>query len=136
MSTLGIRRRTEWTLAMIIITLGLLPVVGTGQEEGADRIERVKRDELGSGQLALLSGRTVGVAIERWMLGGGLSLDRLPIDGDAFLVIHLRGGQLITVIGDERVLRQEGDYWSVPRDVVMAVETDDDSAVLEVTIVR
>ncbi|MEO0423992.1 MAG: hypothetical protein AAF184_16760 [Pseudomonadota bacterium] len=134
MSSWRAPRSPSRALLLGILALTLAPSLVVGQTDRQQ--ERVTRYELAAGQLSLRSGNTVGVAIERWMLGGGLRLERLPLDADATAVLHLRGGRLTTIVGAQRVVRSEGDYWTVPRGQAMGVETDDDSAVLEVTFIR
>lgn len=74
------------------------------------------------------------VTIRQWSIAGGVRITRFPEEG--FLVIELRGGQLITTINRERREREDGEIWTVPAGTAMTIETGRDMAILEVLAVK
>ena len=74
------------------------------------------------------------VTIRQWSIAGAVRVTRFPEEG--FLVIELRGGQLITTINGERREREDGEIWTVPAGAAMTVETGRDMAILEVLAVK
>ena len=74
------------------------------------------------------------VTLRHWSIAGSVRLTRFPEDG--FLIVELRGGHLVTVIGGERRERLDGDIWTVPADATMSIETGNDMAVIEVMAVK
>ena len=77
----------------------------------------------------------VRVTIQNWSFGGGLKIDELKLPLRGTVVVHLRGGELTTVINGKRERRQEGDYWTVDPGVSMGIETGDDSATIQTVLV-
>jgi redox-sensitive bicupin YhaK (pirin superfamily) len=76
----------------------------------------------------------VDVSIQKWIVNGGTRVGLPRVDRGAVLVQLMAGS--LTVIGkDSRVIRMEGDRWTVPQGQELAVEAGDDSAVLMVTVV-
>lgn len=75
---------------------------------------------------------TLEVEIRNITLAGGAKMERIRLKGKAALILQLRGGELVTVIDGERRERREGEFWTVSPDQSMAIETEDDSAVVSV----
>ena len=46
------------------------------------------------------------------------------------MVVELRGGTVVTIIGGKRVKRRPAEFWTVPAASSMALETEDDSAAI------
>jgi hypothetical protein len=81
-----------------------------------------------------LQGRELRVVIRNWGLPNGQQIPQFPQEG--FLIAQLRAGTLTTVINGERQERHEGEFWTVPTDSSMSVETGDDLASLQTVAVR
>ncbi len=79
--------------------------------------------------------KTVRVVVQQWSIGGGLELEELPLEAHGLLVAQLRGGELTTLIGGERVERREGEFWTVPPGAKMGLATEDDTAVLRLAVI-
>lgn len=97
-------------------TLGVAPELAPGVDVTADMTEPRR------------------LVIHNWIVPGGTEIERFPVEG--FAVVQLRGGELVTVIGGERQERAEDEFWVIPAGATMAVETEDDSAVLQTIAVR
>lgn len=78
--------------------------------------------------------RTVQVVIRNWTIPNRQRLARFPQDG--FMVVHLRAGEVITVIDGQRQARREDEIWAVPAGASMSVETGTESASLQTVTVR
>lgn len=91
-----------------------------------------------TGTLTLLTkqgqSRNLSVAVRHWAIRGGQKIDRFPEEG--FKVVQLLAGSVTTIMDGRRMDRREGEFWTVPAGVPMAVETRDDTAVLHVMTVR
>lgn len=79
--------------------------------------------------------RNVRVDVRNWIIGSGMRIDELPLPFRGLMVVQLRGGELTTVIDDERQERLEGEIWTVPAGVAMRLETEDDSAIVQTVVV-
>jgi hypothetical protein len=79
--------------------------------------------------------RTVRVDIRLWDIAGGQRLNALELPFRGLVIAELRGGSITTVIGGRRVERRAGEIWSVPAGTTMQLETGDDSATLQVTVI-
>lgn len=77
----------------------------------------------------------VDVSIQKWIVNGGTRVGLPRVERGAVL-IHLMAGSLAVIGKDSRVVKVEGDRWTVPQGQEVAVEAGDDSAVLMVTVVR
>ncbi len=104
-------------------------------ERGESSGGRVKYFQLFSGETPLRDGAVVRLDIRRWTIGGGLELERLPMENRGLMIVQLRGGEIATTINGVRQERREDDYWTVPAGASMALETEDDTAILETTVV-
>ena len=49
--------------------------------------------------------------------------------------MELKAGDLTRVIDGERQERREGEFWTVPKGARLVLETEDDSAVVEATVI-
>ncbi len=126
-------------LVLVALAASLLPVdLGTAQvgQPVVSNEGRVRYFPVFSGESRLRSGETVQLDIRKWSIGGGLQLDALPMEADGVMIVQLRSGELTTTINGQRQQRRENDYWTVPSGARMGVATEDDTAVLETTVVR
>jgi len=78
--------------------------------------------------------RALDITIRRWSLVAGQSLDPFPERGH--LIMHLRAGQVATVIDGKREQRKEGDFWEVAPEQSCRVEVTSEMATLEVTAIK
>jgi quercetin dioxygenase-like cupin family protein len=81
-----------------------------------------------------LQDRQLRVIIRNWGILNGQQIPQFPQEG--FLIAQLRNGSLTTVIDGERQERHEGEFWTVPADSSMSVETGNDLAILQTVAVR
>jgi hypothetical protein len=77
----------------------------------------------------------VRVDIRLWSIAGGQRIAALPLPLRGLTVLELRGGRFTTVIDGQRVSRSLGEIWSVPAGTPVHVETGDDMATLQTTVV-
>lgn len=77
----------------------------------------------------------VHVAVHLWTIRGGQRHAALELPGKGTLVAQLRAGTLTTLIGDLRQERKEGEFWTVPAEVSMGVETGQDTAMLQTVLI-
>ena len=77
----------------------------------------------------------VRVDIRLWSVAGKQRLDTLDLPFRGLLVVELRAGRVTTTIGGKRVERREGEIWSVAAGTTMQVETGDDMATLQTTLI-
>lgn len=108
-------------------------VTSTIRFAGAAQVRREEAKTLKSADPLALE--PVNVEIRNWTIGGGLKLEKLDVPSNGTLVVQLRAGEMTTIIEGERVERREGDFWTVEAGQVMAVETEDDTAILQTTFV-
>jgi len=61
---------------------------------------------------------------------------RLPrVGGGGTMVVHVRAGSLTTVIDGKRQERLADQFWVVPSGAEMAIETGEDSAIIQVVTI-
>jgi hypothetical protein len=77
----------------------------------------------------------VRVDIRLWSLAGAQRIDTLDLPFRGLLVVELRAGRIATIIGGRRVERREGEIWSVPAGTTMQLETGDNMATLQTTLI-
>ena len=75
------------------------------------------------------------VDIRLWSIRGHQRVAGLVLPLRGVMIVELRAGEVTTIIGGRRVERREGDIWTVPEDAVMQLETEDDTAVIQTTVV-
>lgn len=79
---------------------------------------------------------SVLVEIRQWSFAGGQRVDSLAAPAAGVLIVELRGGRLTTVIDGRRLERRVGEIWSVAPGRTMRIETGDDMATIQTTLVR
>jgi quercetin dioxygenase-like cupin family protein len=115
---------------------GLLVLASTFAQQQQNQL--VRSSAVFEGKTRLRDARTKGelrdvdVKIQNVAIVGGQKLESFGLRSDAIRIVQLRGGELITIIGGKRQERQEGEFWTVPAGVSMAVETQDDTASIQV----
>lgn len=115
---------------LVGLLLGLLLTAPRAQTRSPD-IQRIERFH-GSVRLA---GKDVRVAIDTWLVPNGATIENLPLPLRGNTVMELRGGSVVTVIDGNRVKRTAGDFWTVPAAAPVRLETENDSAALQSTVV-
>jgi hypothetical protein len=122
-------------LVPLVALLALLHAIGSAQQPAkdtpTDRVQRIPRFA-GTTQL---EGKEVRVSIDTWQVLDRTKLDALKLPLQGVTVVELRGGHLYTVIQGKRERRETGDFWTLPSEVDMGIETEDDSAALQTTTV-
>jgi quercetin dioxygenase-like cupin family protein len=126
--------------AIAVLSTALLSPQAWSQKDEVERYQAedapVKLFDLFSGELQLLE-RDDGVRVEvrNWSIAGGTRLEDLPLRSAGLLIVQLRGGELTTIIGDEKRERREGEYWTVPSGMAMGLVTTDDAAIIQIVVV-
>lgn len=111
--------------------LGLMPL-STRAQAAVDAVRTpVPLRSIEEATTITIDGRAqpLRVAIRQWSLVSGREIERFPIDGD--VLVHLRAGQITTLIGGQRQERIEGDFWLVSTDTPMSVIVKTEMATLE-----
>jgi quercetin dioxygenase-like cupin family protein len=75
------------------------------------------------------------VDMRQWSIAGGQRLASLRLPFRGLLIVELRAGEVTTIINGERVMRREGEIWSVPAESTMQLETGEDAAILYTTLI-
>lgn len=102
------------------------------QERGLGPIrERI----LFQGETAARGAAPTRLDIRIWSIGGRQRLAGLRLPFRGLTIVELRAGDLTTVIDGRRVERREGEIWSVPAGSAMQLQTDDDTAVVQTTLI-
>ena len=78
--------------------------------------------------------KEVQVVVRNWIIDNRRKIARFPEQG--FLVVQLRGGEVVTTIDGERRERKSDEFWTVPAGSTMSIETGDDSATLQTIAIR
>lgn len=73
----------------------------------------------------LIQGRVV---VQDWMIANG---ETKEIQHQGLLIVHLRGGSLVTEIEGKRKAWREDSFWSVPAGKHLIVQTARDSVMLQ-----
>jgi hypothetical protein len=79
--------------------------------------------------------REITVTVEKWLLNERSRVE-LPSAPDGMLLVYLMSGSLTTISDSERRLRHEGERWTIAPPGAGIVQTDQDSAVLTLTLLR
>jgi hypothetical protein len=80
--------------------------------------------------------KPVQVDLRTWILGPGLRNEQLPLPPDATVIVELHGGELETLVGNQRAARQPGAIWRVRPGERITFSTGDDSATLTTLVLR
>jgi len=122
-------RWSGWLLA-----LGLIVTRAGAAQQPPDSLRGVQSEVRFQGWIPLQTpaGRdSAWVEIRNWMIRGGAKLDRLDLPKRGLLIVHLRAGQVTTIISGKRIVRQDGQVWTVPEGVVMGLETGREEAIIQ-----
>ena len=80
------------------------------------------------GSLSFRSAEGVAVVMQQWQIANGETAE-IPHQG--LLIVQLRGGEVVTEIGDQQNEWHVGSFWSVPAGKRLIVHTARDSALLQ-----
>ena len=131
-------RIQHYIVALVIAGLGVLIGCGraTAPEKPPPPLRSMDRFR-GQVQITTPEGpRKVGVSFHKWIVNNHQKLDQLPVEPrGGMLVVQLGAGRLTTIIDGRRQERSEGEFWTVPAGQTMAIETGDDSVVLQGMII-
>jgi quercetin dioxygenase-like cupin family protein len=116
--------------------LALAAAVTPAAAQGVRPAPPVQIREQFTGVTRLRTGDSVRVAIRTWSIAGGQRIAALELPFRGLAIVELRAGSAVTVINGRRTTRREGELWVVPAGTAMGVETDDDMAVVQVTVVE
>ena len=72
------------------------------------------------------------IQVRQWIIDGG---QKASIPTRGMMLIELKAGDLTTITDGNRQERREGEFWTVPRGAKLVLETEDDSAVIETTVI-
>lgn len=78
--------------------------------------------------------RQLHVVVRNWIINNRQRIPRFPESG--FMIVQLRGGEVITIIDGKRQERTMNEFWTVRAGATMAIETGKDKAVLQTMAVR
>jgi len=130
--------RKTTTVLSIAVALAVAPApVSFGQEPARERYrtppeQALARSERFAGTVEIGGepGRRVQAVLTNWIVANDAALDRFPVSG--LTVFEVRGGEVAVRVddGEEREYR-EGEWWVVPAGSTLALETEDDSVVLQ-----
>jgi hypothetical protein len=82
-----------------------------------------------------LGGNDTRVAIDTWLLPNRYKIEALELPLRGLTVLEVRGGSVVTIIDGQRRKRQAGEFWTVPAGVQIGLETEDDSAAIQTTVI-
>ncbi|HJR40795.1 MAG TPA: hypothetical protein VJ812_01835 [Gemmatimonadaceae bacterium] len=127
------------TLRALAMALWVAPLGGAlaqgAPAQGASPVQSLARFEGTTTTRVGARADSVRVDIRDWILAPGLRLSALEIPLRGLMIVELRGGTVTTVIDGRRVRRTPGEIWSVPAGSTMQIETGDDMATLQTTVV-
>jgi hypothetical protein len=109
----------------------LLPLTAPQAQTRSPDIQHIERFR-GSVRLA---GKDVHVAIDTWLVPNATTIENLQLPLHGNTVMELRGGSVVTIIDGNRLKRAAGDFWTVPSTSPVRLETENDSAALQSTVV-
>jgi hypothetical protein len=118
-----------------LVWFAIAAAFGVAQE--APRVVPPKAVERFAGKILLREPQPheISVSIHNWIIRGGQKIAALELPAKGTLLVQLRGGSLLTVIAGRRQQRKEGEFWTVPAGAAMGIETGDDSAIIQTTII-
>ena len=77
----------------------------------------------------------VTVSVHNWIIHGGQKNYTPPFPAQGFVIAQLMQGEAATIINGQRQERREGEFWTVASEKMMAIETEDDSAIIQTIII-
>lgn len=78
---------------------------------------------------------SVRVDIRLWSIAGGQRIAALDLPFRGLMIVELRGGRVTTILDGRRVERRVGEIWSVPVGSTMQLETGEDMATFQTTVI-
>jgi hypothetical protein len=125
--------------AAMVVLLALTPALAQEQQPP----QALRRSSVFEGTTRLRTAEPGGTArladiriqVDDWIINQRQKVEALPLQYSTILIVQVRGGDVITVIGGQRQHRKEEEYWTVPAGTVMGLETGDDSVTIETVAV-
>jgi len=103
---------------------------------GATAAVAVRQQFQGAAEMRINNrAQPVRVDIRLWSLANSQRLAALELPFRGLVIVVLRAGSVTTTIGGRRVGRREGEIWSVPSGSAMQLETGDNMATLQTTVI-
>jgi len=78
--------------------------------------------------------KQVALGVRNWIIPNRQKIATFPEQG--LLVIQVRAGSLVTIIDGKRQQRGADEFWTVPPGATLAIETQQDSVILQVVSLR
>jgi quercetin dioxygenase-like cupin family protein len=131
-------------VGVFLLAVALLTGLNISQVDAQPRARRaappllVTSQPAFSGNLVVRAGaptESARVDMRQWSIAGGQRLASLRLPFRGLLIVELRAGEITTIINGERVVRREGEIWSVPAESTMQLETGEDAAILYTTLI-
>lgn len=80
-------------------------------------------------------GKQVRVAIDSWTIVNRQKIEALDLPLKGTTLVEVRTGSLLTTINGRQEKRRAGDFWIVPAGTKMALETENDTASIQTTVI-
>jgi hypothetical protein len=121
-------------VCLITLLLGLSLAQQPAQQSQIQPTERFS----GTTSVRMRSGERaqVRVVVQNWIVSGGQKNLTFRFEPQGFVIAQLRAGEAATVINGQRQQRREGEFWTVASDKMMAIETEDDSAIIQTVVIE
>ena len=78
--------------------------------------------------------KQVALSVRNWIIPNRQKIAKFPEQG--LLVIQVRAGSLVTIIDGKRQQRGADEFWTVSPGATLAIETQQDSVILQVVSLR
>jgi hypothetical protein len=124
-------RTTRWLLAALACGFLAPPSAHAQTARGVNSV--LERIQYQSDQFP--GARPPRIDIRLLSIAGGQKLSPLRLPFPGLLIIEVRAGSVFAVVDGRRTQRRSGEFWSVPSGVELHLETADDMATLQVTVI-
>ena len=78
--------------------------------------------------------KPITLGVRNWIIPNRQKIAKFPEQG--LLVIQVRAGSLVTIVDGKREQRGADEFWVVPPGATLAIETQQDSVILQVVSLR
>ncbi len=129
--------RIAWITAGVALALALSKPLPAQQRPGASSGPHLRLTErfVGTAKLRQPPLQEVRIAIYNWSIDERQKIAALDSPVKGMMIVQLRGGSLITIIGGKRQKRRTEEFWTIPAGVTMGIETEDDTAVIQTIVI-
>lgn len=108
---------------------------GSSSPESVERFNGAVRIHIGDPKGQTQQVVEVRVAIHNWLIGAGAKLSALPFPVQGLVVAQLSAGSLTTILDGKRQERREHEFWTVPSEKQLGVETGKDAAIIQTVVI-